>query len=336
MDQIDSKLLIVTENGKYFSLLSIGDIQRAIIKNANLNDPIEGILRKEVVVANVKNTFEEIKAEIIKHRAEYMPVIDDENNLVKLYFWNDVIGERSDELKGQLSNIPVVIMAGGKGTRLKPLTNIIPKALVPIVEKPIVEVIIDRFANLGVSEVYLTVNHKSEMIEQYFESVKNKKYSIAYIKEDKPLGTAGSLHLLKDKLKSTFFVSNCDILIDQDYREVYNYHKTNENSLTIVAALKHYDIPYGTLETKEGGILEHIEEKPELTFLVNSGMYILEAETLDYIPENEFFHITHLIDKLREENLRVGVFPVSEKSWLDIGNWSEYNKTQEIFKQKFS
>ena len=334
MDDVDSKLLIVTKENKYFSLISIGDIQRAIIKNSPLETLIENVLRAEVKVAHIDDSPDEVREQIMEHRAEFMPVIDEQNNLVDLIFWEDILGGKK-RLKEEKLKLPVVIMAGGVGSRLKPLTNIIPKALVPIDEKPIVEIIIDRFHEIGVEEFFMSVNHKADMIKQYFESLEDIHYTIDYIKENKPLGTAGSLFLLKDKIKTTFFVSNCDILIDQDYRDVYNYHKENNNELTIVGALKYYSIPYGTLETSEGGLLEDITEKPEMTFMVNSGMYILEPHLLEQIPENEFFHITHLIEKIKERDGKVGVFPVSEKSWLDIGNWSEYNKTQEIFKRKF-
>jgi NDP-sugar pyrophosphorylase family protein len=132
------------------------------------------------------------------------------------------------------------------------------------------------------------------------------------------------MFLIRDKIRSTFFVSNCDIIIDQDLEEVYNYHKKNNNIVTIVSVLKHYKIPYGTIETGAQGLLERLSEKPELTFQINSGMYILEPEVLDYIPINEFFHITELIKKVKLKGENVGVFPVSEGSWKDIGDWGEY------------
>ena len=138
------------------------------------------------------------------------------------------------------------------------------------------------------------------------------------------MGTAGSLTLLKEIIHETFFVSNCDIIIEQDYSEILDYHREQKNLITIVAALKHYHIPYGTVETSENGRLVSLVEKPEITYKINSGMYILEPEVLNEIPENTFFHITHLIEKLLAKNEKVGVFPVSEKSWKDIGEWKEY------------
>lgn len=336
MDEVNSKLLIVTRAGRYYSLLSIGDIQRAIINNKALEVPIQDILRRQekIRVAAPEDDFASIKETIIKYKSEFMPVVDASGELVDIHFWEDVIG--SDRpMSDEKLDLPVVIMAGGKGTRLKPITNIIPKALVPIADKPMIEWIIDRFVEVGGKRFYLSVNYKEEMIRQYFESLEGRDHEVEYIVEDEPLGTAGSLYMLKGKMKSSFFVTNCDILIDQDYREIHRYHRENGNEMTLVAALKQYAIPYGTLETTEGGVLKAIHEKPELNFWVNSGMYILEPHILEEVPEKEYFDITDLIEKVQDRGGQVGVFPVSEKSWMDIGEWSEYNKTQELFKEKF-
>ena len=331
MDELKKKLLIVTKDGQFFSLLSIGDIQRAILKNRSLEDAVKEILRENIRVAFEDEPYEEVKARMLQFRMEMLPVLNSKNEIVKLHLWSDIFGEPYQRGKGNL-NLPVVVMAGGKGTRLKPITNIIPKALVPIEEKPILEVIIDKFRLSGAKDFYLSVNYKADMIEHYFNQI-DKDYNLSYVNERKPLGTAGSLYLLKDKLQETFFVTNCDIIIDQDYEEIYEYHKRQKNDLTVVAALKHYAIPYGILETKENGQLTSISEKPELTFQVNSGMYILEPKLLNDIPHDEFFHITHLMEKVMNRGGKVGVFPVSEGSWMDIGVWSEYNRTRQILKE---
>lgn len=336
MDQWGYKLLIVTKDDRFHSLVSIGDIQRAIIRNQSLDTLIKEVLRapEKVNVCHVGDSIESIRAKMLHFRTEFMPVIDDDNNLVRVHFWAREFDTGNYRSKSKL-DVPVVIMAGGQGTRLRPITNIIPKPLVPLGDKPIIEIIADRFQRHGVSQFYISVNYKGEMIEQYFNGIENRPYDVSYIHEEKPLGTAGSLYMLKNTIDTPFFISNCDILLNQDYSEVYEYHRENNNELTLVAALKHYRIPYGTLETGEGGLLTGIQEKPEMTYLINSGMYILEPHLLDEVPENEFFHITHLIDKIRARNGRVGVFPVSEGSWLDIGEWKEYNRTQELFEQTF-
>jgi len=215
-------------------------------------------------------------------------------------------------------------MAGGKGSRLKPITNIIPKPLIPLGEKTIVEIIMNKFIEVGCNNFFMSVNYRADFIKHYFKTLNDDTYKIRYFQEKKPLGTAGSLFLLKDKISTTFFVTNCDIIIEQDYREIYDYHKDVKNELTIVTALKHYKIPYGIIETSENGQLISLSEKPEYTFKINSGLYILEPHLLNEIPENKFFHITQIIEKIKKRNGKIGAFPISEKSWIDIGEWKVY------------
>ncbi len=333
MDKLRRKLLIVTNSGHFHSLVSIGDIQRAILKNVGMESPVSEILRNNIRVAHERDSTDQMKALMLKFRMEMLPVLSDNNEIVELLMWNEVFGKAYKNYQGVLE-VPVVIMAGGKGTRLKPITNIIPKALVPIDEKPIVEVIIDKFHAMGSRRFYMSINYRAEMIRSYFDGVE-KDYSLEYVTEVKPLGTAGSLHMLRDQLQESFFVTNCDIIIDEDYEQIYRYHHREKNDLTVVAALKHYPIPYGILKTKAQGELTDITEKPEMTFQVNSGMYILEPELLDRIPENEFYHITQLMDEVMKTGGKVGVFPVSEGSWMDIGVWSEYNRTRKLFTENF-
>jgi dTDP-glucose pyrophosphorylase/CBS domain-containing protein len=323
MDRITKKLLLVFDDEKFISLLSIGDIQRAIIKNIALVSPISTILRPQVTLSKSSESFEEIKQRMLTFRTECMPIINDSGKLIDVYFWEEIF--LSEQKKGKrIENLPVIIMAGGKGTRLKPITNILPKPLIPIGDKTIIEEIMDKFCQIGCHDFHISINYKAEMIKHYFETLNNKNYNINYFQEEKPLGTAGSIFLLRNEIKSTFFVTNCDILIEQDISEIYDYHIKNKNELTIVAALKHYKIPYGTLETIEDGILESLSEKPEVVFKINTGFYILEPHLIEEIPENKFFHITELIEKIKCRNGKVGVFPISEKSWIDIGDWKEY------------
>ena len=322
MDKTGKRLCLIVEKGKFFGLISIGDIQRAIINNLPLNTKIDKIKRNKIKIAHKNDDFQLVKKSMLERKIECMPVVDSENNLTNVIFWNDIVeGKTIDKEK---INIPVIIMAGGKGTRMRPLTNVIPKPLIPIDDKTIAEHIIDNFKNIGCHQFYFSVNYKAAMIKEYFEKITNKDYEIEFFEENKPLGTAGSLHLLENKINGTFFVSNCDIIVNDDYREIYNYHKEYDNELTIVASFRHYPIPYGTIETGERGELLDIQEKPELSFLINSGMYILEPHLIEEIPKNQFFHITDLIVQIKQRGGRVGVFPVSEKSWIDIGEWGKY------------
>ncbi len=332
MDKIDKKLVLIIDENKFIGLLSAGDIQRAIIQSKPLQTAVQDIIRTNIKVAKSDDSFQTIKKMMMDYRMEMCPVISESNEILKVYFWEDIFEINKPTLNSKL-DLPVVIMAGGLGTRLKPLTNVLPKPLIPIGERTMLEEIMDRFAVHQCSDFYISVNYKADLIEYYINDL-NLPLNINFFRETKPLGTAGSLSLLKDKIKKTFFVNNCDIIIDQDYTEIYNYHKEHNNKITIVAALKQFLIPYGTVETSDGGELIAIKEKPDMNFWINTGMYLLEPEVLNEIPEGDFFHITHLIDKLKSQGKKVGVFPVSEGSWLDTGEWGEYNKTLEKLSKK--
>ncbi len=324
MDYIDHKLLIIAEGQTFLGLLSAGDIQRAIIGDIPLDTTVTEVTRDNIKVASPADSFEKIKELMFRYRMELCPVLDKEKKILEIYFWEDIFSESPSQPQSQFE-LPVVIMAGGFGTRLKPLTNVLPKPLLPVGDTTIIEQIFKRFSRHGSSRFYISVNYKAELIKYYLKTQK-LPYTIRYFEENKPMGTAGSLSMLKDAIKETFFVSNCDIIIEQDYSEILKYHRANENEITIVAALKHYPIPYGTIETTDKGKLVKLTEKPELTFKINSGMYILEPHLLDEIPKDEFFHITHLIEEIKKRKGKIGVFPVSEKSWKDIGAWDEYLK----------
>lgn len=325
MDAVKHRLLIVTDGGKFRSMLSIGDIQRAIIRGVAMENPVIGILRDKTNVASIHDSREEVQKYVKEHKTEFMPIIDDEGNIVDIVFWDELF--HSDVIHRSAEfNLPVIIMAGGQGTRLRPLTNVLPKPLIPIGEQTMLEDIMDRFVECGCHDFYVSVNYKAEIIKRYLDNLNKPQYNISYFQEDKPLGTAGSLHLLKDKIADTFFVSNCDIIIEEDYGEILKYHRDNRNEITVVAAIKNLAIPYGTLETKEEGLLSDIKEKPDYTFKINTGMYILEPHLINEIPQDEFYHITFLIEKLMKEGRRVGVYPINEGSWIDVGNWDEYLK----------
>lgn len=327
MDDIKMKVLFVFSEDKFEEILTLGDIQRAIIKGFELSDDVVNILDRNKINAQVSDSHESIKEKMKSIRAECMPVLDG-SELVDVYFWEDLFGN-DDEPQKDLLELPVVIMAGGKGTRLKPITNVIPKPLIPIGNKTILEEIMDQFEGIGCNKFYMSVNYKSDMIRFYLNQQKHK-YDIDFFEETKPLGTIGSVSLLKGKITTPFFVSNCDIIIDQDYRSVYDYHKTNNNDLTLVIAVKSFCIPYGVIETGEDGLMTGLKEKPEQTYMINTGVYLLNAELIDEIPEGEFFHITHLMEKIKVRGGRVGCFPVSENAWRDMGEWPEYLKMIEV------
>ena len=328
MDVVMVKMLFVFRDDHFEGIVTIGDIQRAIIKNVSLDTPLSAIIDKNKEYAHPSESMESIREKMIAFRAECMPVVDAGGVLVDVYFWTDLFNYEEHPRHDKI-DLPVVIMAGGKGTRLKPLTNVIPKPLVPVGEKTILEIIMDQFESIGCHKFYLSVNYKADIIKYYLSQVPHQ-YDIEYFMEDKPLGTIGSVSLLKDKIKTPFFVSNCDSINEQDYRDVYKYHVDNRNDLTLVTMVKSFKIPYGVIETGEDGLMTTITEKPELSYQVNTGVYILNPECINEIPEGEFFHITHLMEKIKNRGGRVGCFPVSAQSWKDMGDWKEYLKMIDI------
>jgi dTDP-glucose pyrophosphorylase len=324
MDGHRTKLLFVFDGDRFECILTIGDIQRAIIRHASLSDSVLTILDRNKIYASDKDSIEHIKEIMFKELIDCMPVLNDAGEIVDVLFWHDVFTETVAENRPKI-DLPVVIMAGGKGTRLKPLTNVIPKPLVPVGDKTILEVIMDQFESIGCHKFYISVNYKADMMK-YFLSQLGHKYDVEFFMEDKPLGTIGSVSMLKGKIHTPFFVSNCDSINEQDYREVYDYHVQNNNDMTIVTLVKSFKIPYGVIETGEDGLMVSLHEKPEHTYMVNSGVYILNPDLIDEIPEGEFFHVTHLMEKVKNRGGRVGCFPVSEDSWKDMGEWPEYLK----------
>lgn len=330
MDKEDKKLLLVTRDGYYHGLISIGDIQRAIIADVDLKKPIFEAMRSNIRVARQGDDPESIRGMMMKFRTEFMPILNDQNELVDILFWHEVYAETCPPKKQV--NLPVVIMAGGRGTRMQPLTNVFPKPLIPLGNKTILERIMDSFVKGGSRQFILSVNYKADTIRHYLSELNSPEYEIDYIQETEPLGTAGSLQLLKGRMTDTFWVSNCDILIDQDLSEIYEFHKKFNNQISIVAAVKHLTIPYGTLETRTDGQLSELQEKPDFVFKINTGVYLLEPQVIEEIPEKTMFHITDLIETVKKKGGRVGVFPIPDYAWSDVGTWEEYQKTSSKLK----
>ena len=320
LDVTAKKILFVVDNKKLLGSITDGDIRRWILKNGDLNLNVKNIMNYNPLTLNEKEKLL-AKNLILKKRIEAIPIIDDENNIKDIIFWD---GELI-KVKGENISTPVVIMAGGKGTRLYPYTKILPKPLIPIGDKSIIERIINRFFDVGCSMFYLTINYKKNMIKAYFDEME-KSYEVKYVEEEKFLGTAGSLSLIKENINETFFLSNCDILVDADYLDILKYHKEQNNLITMVTSLKNYKIPYGVIKLNNDGRIIDTVEKPEYSYLVNTGFYVLEPEVLSDIPEDTFFHITDLIDKYISKGKKVGTYPITENSWLDMGEIKEMDR----------
>ena len=333
MKEIGSKVIfVVDEQNKLYGTLSDGDIRKWILSEGSLQEPIHKVCNLHPTCVFEDFDLEEIKRVMLNKKIEAIPVVNRQLEVTEVLAWDCVFSGKIRKHRGRI-DIPVVIMAGGKGTRLDPFTRILPKPLIPIGDKTILEIIMDKFAEYGVREFYLSVNHKSRMIKSYFEDI-DTAYSIKYLEESEPLGTAGSLKLLSGRVKGAFLVTNCDTIVESEYDELVKFHNENRFDLTMVVSCRHYVIPFGVCEIENGGKLKGLKEKPEYDLLVNTGMYLMENRVLDLIPDGQSFNFNDLVACAQEGDYRIGAFPISEKSWFDTGQWEEYQKAIEHFKEK--
>jgi len=332
IDETAEKILFVVDaKNRLLGTVTDGDIRRWILKDRSLGEKINKAMNKTPIFLRKDYSIEEAKNLMISHKIECIPVVDENKKILSAIWWIDLFDKKLKRYKE--IDVPVVIMAGGEGTRLSPFNKILPKPLFPIKGKPIIELIIERFVKYGCKEFYLSLNYKSNIIEAYFSNLEYD-YDINFLQEEKPLGTIGSLYLLEGKINRTFYVSNCDVLIDADYSAILEFHNENKNKITLVSSIKHYTIPYGVIKISNGGILKGIEEKPDYDFLANTGLYILEPDVLKDIPKDKFYNITDLINCYMRNNEKIGVYPISEKSWLDMGQLEELQEMLKKFEEK--
>lgn len=327
MGKIDSNargILFIVNNNKLVGSLTDGDIRRWLLKSGDLLAPVTEAMNLNPYSLSVNDNTKVLK--LMREKSiTAVPIIDDDKKIIDIHVLSE-FGEKKQ--KGDLAGVPVIVMAGGKGTRLYPYTKILPKPLIPIGDTPIVERIIDYYTDFGIKSFYMTVNYKKAMIRSYFDEVP-KDYTIKYVEEDKPLGTGGSIKLIEDKFDKPVFITNCDSLILADYADIYKYHIENKNDITMVSALKNIQVPYGVLHMGDSGVIESMEEKPKLSYFINTGMYIINPETIDLIPDNTLFHMTHLVDKVMKNGGKVGTYPISEDSFLDMGEPNEMKRMEE-------
>ena len=320
-------LFVVDEEQRLIGVVTDGDIRRWLLKTGDLRETVQKIMNRNPKVIYPKE-LKAAKERMERYSITALPVVDTQDHVTDIIFREaeDVLEERKE--RQALKGIPVVVMAGGKGTRLYPYTKILPKPLIPIGDIPIMERIIHVFRGFGVQEFYATVNYKKGMIKSYFAENLGD-FRLRYVEENQPLGTAGSLSLIEGGFHTPFIVTNCDVLIHADYADIFHYHQTAGNELTMVTALKNIVVPYGVIHSSGNGRIDSMEEKPKLSYFVNTGMYILNPDLLGEIPKGVCFHMTDLADKLLKEGRKVGMYPISEDSFLDMGEFEEMRRMEE-------
>lgn len=318
--------IVIDEQEKLIGTVTDGDIRRGLLNNLSLDDVIESIIFRTPTVCKIDDTKEKILKIAVEKKLYQIPIVDNNGKLVGI--------EEVDELlKPEHKNNKVVLMVGGLGTRLKPLTNKTPKPMLKVGDKPILETIILSFKKYGFTEIILSVSYKSEIIENYFGNGSNFEVNIEYVHEEKRMGTAGALSLIREKLSEPFFVMNGDLLTNINFEHMMDYHVANTSIATMGVREYDFQVPYGVVNV-DGINIKSIEEKPVHNFYVSGGVYVLDSKVLDFIPENEFFDMPTLFEKVIEKNLKSISFPIREY-WLDIGRMEEFEKANNEYHEVF-
>lgn len=327
LNEAGEKILLVTRNKKLVGIITDGDIRRWILKKGSFEESVDKLMYSNPRIVR-QGEIQKAKYMMLEMHLEAIPVVDNNNVPIDVIFWRDIV--EPEQKKYEQIDIPVVIMAGGKGTRLHPYTQVLPKPLIPIGSMTILERIIDSFTKNGCTDFWLTLNYKKNLIKAYMDE-KQKPYRVRYVEEDDYWGTCGSIRLLQDKIIQTFFVSNCDVLLDIDYADLLNYHRKNQNEITVVTSLKHMQIPYGVIELEEGGNIRKLSEKPSFNYNMNTGIYVMEPSVVGNIPEKQVYHMTDLMNTLLKEKRKVGAYPITEKRWQDMGEIDGMKKMATLF-----
>ena len=324
MQQINANrggvLFLVDESSRLSGSLTDGDIRRFLLSGGQLGDPA-------ILAANrspkVAMTEEDAVALHRRHHFTAIPILDPSGVVLQVY-----IGKGENKKAKASLRVPVVINAGGKGTRLDPYTRILPKPLIPVGELPIVEHIMREYQSYDCNEFHIIVNYKRELMKAYFSEC-DRPYDITWYDENAPLGTGGGLSLLRGKMRETFFFTNCDNLLRANYESMLDFHRKNGNVITMICAYKSFSIPYGIVDMGPNGVIEGMKEKPLFSFLTNTGIYVVEPEVLEDIEDGVPIGFPDVVEKQRQKGRNVAVFPVSETEWMDMGQLSELEKMRE-------
>ncbi|WNL27659.1 nucleotidyltransferase family protein [Arcobacter cryaerophilus gv. pseudocryaerophilus] len=318
--------LIIDENDKLIGTITDGDIRRGLLKGLVLNSSIQSIIFTTPTICKVSDTKEDILKIALSKKLHQIPIVDDDGKVLGIQEIEELIKPKDKINK-------VILMVGGLGTRLRPLTETTPKPMLKVGNKPILQTIVEKFAEYGYTNIVMCVNYKSDIIQDYFKDGSDFGVNIEYILEEQRMGTAGALSLLKDKPNEPFFVMNGDLLTNVNFEHLHNYHIATNSMATMCVREYDFQVPYGVVNIKDSKIVS-IEEKPIHKFFVSAGIYMLSSEVLNYIPKNEFFDMPTLFEKLISLNQNTVSFPIREY-WLDIGRMEEYKKANDEYGEMF-
>jgi len=326
IDKGSLQIALVVEENRLKGTLTDGDVRRALLAGTTLQDPVVVAMNAHPAVASPGDDRESVISRMRGGQIRQMPILDSAGKLVGMEILDDLLAPEA-------RMNPVVIMAGGLGRRLTPLTDQCPKPMLLIGGRPILETILLSFIDYGFKQFYISVNHKADMITQYFGDGSSWGVHIEYIREDKRLGTAGALSLIPKKPSLPLVVMNADILTKVNFNHLLEYHRAEEASATMCVREYEHQVPYGVVRIANSQILE-IQEKPIQKFFINAGIYILDPKIIDIIPKYEHVDMTTLFDRIMKENWKTAVFPLCEY-WLDIGRHSDLDNAKSDYEVNF-
>jgi dTDP-glucose pyrophosphorylase/CBS domain-containing protein len=332
IDENSKRIVFLKDlNSKVVASLSDGDIRRYLLKSNDLSIAVSNIANYNFIYIH-ENEISTAKQIMFEKRINCLPILNSKKNLTSILFSANFAYFKNIVVKTKKLNVPVVIMAGGEGTRLKPYSNILPKPLIPIGNATITEQIIQNFKNFGCKNFYMIVNHKRNLIKAYFNELKID-YNLKFIEEILPLKTGGGLCLLQNKINKSFFMTNCDVLLDENYEQIYKTHEKQKNIITLICVKKDYTLPYGTIETNEKNVVKNFVEKPKFTFLTNTGFYIISPDFLNLIKQNQAINMTDIIKECIKAKKKIGIIKVKKNSWYDMSQLEDLEKITKFFKK---
>ena len=317
--------VVLSDDGLLLGMLNDGDIRRALLKGMSLGDSIAGIINKHPVVANINDTKERILELANEKKLHQIPIISN-GKLIGIQDIREFLAPKNKPNK-------VILMVGGLGTRLRPLTNDVPKPMLDVGNKPILHTIVENFAKYGYTDIIMCVNYKSEIIKEYFGNGDKFGVKIEYVLENQRMGTAGALSLLQKRPKDDFFVMNGDLLTNVNFEYLHEYHK-DSNALASICIRKYeMQVPYGVVNVRANKVTS-IEEKPTQSFFVSAGIYMFSPIVLDFIPKGVFYDMPTLLGELLKQGFAVYPFFIREY-WLDIGRMDEYRRANDEYEGVF-
>lgn len=311
IDRGGAQIALVTESDRLIGIVTDGDVRRGLLRGESLDTPVLNIMRRDFRSLPVSATTAEALALMQREKLHHIPALDEAGKVVHLFLLDDLIKPKS------LPN-SVVIMAGGEGKRLQPLTHDCPKPMLQVAGKPLLEIILKQCLDAGFENFYFAVNYLKEQIQSHFKDGSAWGARIQYLEEDKPLGTAGALSLLPHRPDHPFLVLNGDILTRVDYTHLLRFHADHQSTATLCVRQHTTQIPYGVVRMDDVKVVA-LEEKPVLTHYVNAGIYLLNPEVLDLVPKDAFFDMPQLLETAALQGKSVNAFPIHEY-WLDIGH----------------